>query len=151
MTIDYQQATAVGIFITGIWGLSLVSLTSIRKSEEADTRTKDAAAVAIIAVNIVGAIAGAASAGYITLNIGVAGAWWGAGIFSVPFLAALFHYCVVGKKKDESSPNSVVPLNSTLKQDQIIAAAVKATILTLQTQTSSQHTPRTQEKGPEQE
>ena len=77
---------AVGLYIGGIWALSLLGLKSIRDSQQAEEKLKDACEAAIIATNIVGSIAAAFALGVGQINT------WGAGIqavliFTVPFLA----------------------------------------------------------------
>lgn len=80
-----------GLFVGGIWALSLLGLKSIHDTPEAEKRLKDASALAIVAVTLVGAVAGAFALGlsrFETIGSGLLASF----IFLIPFVAMAVVY-----------------------------------------------------------
>ncbi|WP_159555465.1 hypothetical protein [Citricoccus sp. K5] len=80
-----NDLVTAGAFIGGIWVLSLIGLKAIRDSKYASVATQDSAAVAIVAMSIIGAGSGAYLLAEEQLSEGQG--WVGIVAFLIPFVA----------------------------------------------------------------
>lgn len=111
---------AFGAFLGGIWALSLLSLKVIRDSEHAESRLRDAAAAAIVALSFLAGLAASFAYGWNFLfsdssNSNELGSSWigailASGLFLVPFAAMTIVY-----RRSAPNPTEIEELQKQMK------------------------------------
>ncbi|MFJ6002566.1 hypothetical protein [Arthrobacter sp. NPDC092385] len=87
-----------GVFVGGLWALSLLGLKAIRDADGVGKATKEAATVAILATNFVSSMAAAFVLGVAALQT-AGGGLLAVALFLVPFIAMLVSYLRAKSKK----------------------------------------------------